>query len=200
MINNYIDEKKITKPCLIDTNFLETLIDKKRQVIIHQEPTLFDKILIKLKSNIYLFVEDNIIILITILILIILLVYRYYQYQYIKNNNDKNNEPYYGINYNSPYLDQYNTHEDKTKMEHFKNDISYKLGRKKKKHITINSQPSVSIIQQSDTNDNVDYDKLHQEQVPKLLHRINDRTLGNNQPNLDLLYNSSNYSGYQSWA
>ena len=30
MINNYIDEKKITKPCLIDKNFLESIIEKKK--------------------------------------------------------------------------------------------------------------------------------------------------------------------------
>ena len=56
MINNYIDEKKITKPCLIDKNFLESIIEKKKQVIICQEPTLFDKILAKIKNNIYLFI------------------------------------------------------------------------------------------------------------------------------------------------
>ena len=125
------------------------------------------------------------------MILIILLIYRYYQYRNIKNSNDKINEPYYGFNYDSPYLDKYNTHEDKKKIEHFKNDISTKLGRKK--NITINSQPSVSIIKQTETDDNIDYNKLHQEQVPKLLNIINDRSLGNNKPNLDLINN------YQSW-
>ena len=77
------DSIKKNKPILIDYNYLNNY--KKPQINIDIEPTIYDKIITKIKLNTYLFIENNIYIIVALIILIILLIYRYIQYQHYKN-------------------------------------------------------------------------------------------------------------------
>lgn len=73
-----------TRPRLTDINYLNQIKNSRVSDTIPLEPSLFDKIVSKMKTNITKFVESNIYIIIIIILVIILLIYRYFQYKTIK--------------------------------------------------------------------------------------------------------------------
>ena len=90
------DSIKRNKPILTDYNYLQKF--KKPQIDTIIEPTIYEKIMMKFKSNTYSFIENNIYIIIALIILFILLIYRYFQYQnYKKNLSTINTESFNNI-------------------------------------------------------------------------------------------------------
>lgn len=78
-----------TRPRLTDINYLNQIKNSRVSDTIPVEPSLFDKIVSKMKTNITNFIESNIYIIVIIIFIIILLIYRYFQYKTIKKKINK---------------------------------------------------------------------------------------------------------------
>lgn len=168
------DSIKRNKPILTDYEYLKKF--KKPEINIETEPTLFDKVVNKFKSNTYNFIENNIYIILALIILILLLIYRYFQYQHYKKSLSNIN------------------------MESFNNYNYYKQPKKIKK-IKFKTKPSYT-----ETETQVDIDKQHEEVVPDLLNITNDRNLNLDNPDLTIInssayapYNFYNVNDFHPW-
>lgn len=78
-----------TRPRLTDIDYLNQIKNSRVSDTIPSEPSLFDKIISKMKTNITNFIESNIYIITIIIFIIILLIYRYFQYKTIKEKISK---------------------------------------------------------------------------------------------------------------
>ena len=78
-----------TRPRLTDIDYLNQIKNSRVSDTIPLEPSLFDKIISKMKTNITNFIESNIYIIMIIIFIIILLIYRYFQYKTIKEKISK---------------------------------------------------------------------------------------------------------------
>jgi hypothetical protein len=84
------DSIKKNKPKLTDFAYIKKIVEEQQQQqpqiqpIEIKEPTLFEKIFLKIKNNILYFIENNFIMIFIIIVIICLLIYRYYQYQSYK--------------------------------------------------------------------------------------------------------------------
>jgi hypothetical protein len=153
---------KKNRPNLTDHSFLQKIIENKKvpTPLEPTEPTLIQKTYLKLKNGLYNWVENNMFIIFVVCFIIALLIYRYFQYQSLKNKLI-NEEPYYGYNYKSPYLDQYMPEISEITEEHFDTDLvspkeqsinivkkpiktqNMALGRKKKKYRNVQINTTV---------------------------------------------------------
>ena len=209
----YSETGKSNKPCLTDRIYLQKIIADKKMIDRVQiqaqsgqitEPTFIDKLIDKIKSNIYLFVENNIFIIILLIFVICFLIYRYLNRS--KNSDEYISEHYYGADYSSPFLNKYN--EDEIKNEH-----SEHLGRKKLKknklsleHIPEDPEQYQEQYQEQDQEQGQEQyqnqeqiqdqnDIQHEQTVPELLKITNDRNLTYDNINLSLI-NSSSYAPF----
>jgi len=212
---------KKNKPQLTDYTYLQKVIESKKPVVPEKtEPTLIAKIVEKTKSTFFDFIENNIFIIFIVFVIIFLLIYRYFQYKSIKNKLLAE-QPYYGVNYESPYLNLYSRDEDHV-SEHFnqpennfkeskpkkirKIKKTKKMKKVKTKEIdeTQNNQKDVGTeikFQNQYYQNNFtypdNYNEQHNECVPHLLNMTNDRSLTisnpDNMSNLQII-NSSSYA------
>lgn len=90
------------RPRLTDIDYLNQIKNSRVSDTIPLEPSLFDKIISKMKTNITDFIESNIYIIIIVIVIIILLIYRYFQYKTIKEKISKNQID----QINETYIDQ----------------------------------------------------------------------------------------------
>lgn len=78
-----------TRPRLTDINYLNQIKTSRVSDSIPLEPSLYDKIISKMKTNMTNFIESNIYIIMIIILIAILLIYRYFQYKSVKENMTK---------------------------------------------------------------------------------------------------------------
>lgn len=166
---------KKNKPKLTDYAYLQKIVEiKNSQTPVIIEPTLIEKIIKKIKNNIYTFIENNLFAIIIAFIIVCFLIYRFIIYRSIKNAKPVKKSyvemDCIPMNINTSIKLEKESEKESEKKQKKKHNKKYKN--------------KLSIIHENETPNEQD-----------LLNITNDRSLTGDTKNLQII-NSSSYAPY----